>query len=138
MTVPWEGDMPIKAENRARYPKDWRAISTRIRFVRAEGQCECEGECGQSHDGRCAHWHNERMATGSKCVLTVAHLNHRPEDCRDDNLRAMCQGCHLRYDHKMHIANGRATRRKCKADGDLFENAAGAELDGRVHRETPG
>ena len=35
-------------------------------------------------------------------VLTVAHLNHRPEDCRDSNLKAMCQRCHLRYDRYHH------------------------------------
>jgi hypothetical protein len=31
-------------------------------------------------------------------VLTVAHLNHDPQDCRDENLKAFCQRCHLRYD----------------------------------------
>lgn len=31
-------------------------------------------------------------------VLTVAHLNHRPEDCRPENLRAWCNPCHGRYD----------------------------------------
>jgi len=31
-------------------------------------------------------------------ILTVAHLNHTPEDCRDRNLRALCQRCHFAYD----------------------------------------
>ena len=31
-------------------------------------------------------------------VLTVAHLNHRPADCRPENLRAWCAPCHARYD----------------------------------------
>jgi hypothetical protein len=30
--------MPIRPENRARYPKDWKAISLRIRRERAEGR----------------------------------------------------------------------------------------------------
>ena len=33
--------MPIKPENKGRYPKDWKAISTAIR-ERAAGRCECE------------------------------------------------------------------------------------------------
>lgn len=35
---------------------------------------------------------------GSKVVLTIAHLNHNPADCRDENLRALCQLHHNRYD----------------------------------------
>lgn len=37
-------------------------------------------------------------ATGAVVVLTVAHLNHTPEDCRDENLAALCQKCHNSYD----------------------------------------
>ncbi len=100
--------MPIRPENRGRYPDDWRAISFRIRTERAQGRCECRGECGRpaahiSADGRC--WNrNGRLAfgTGSRVVLTVAHLDHTPEHCTDDNLRAMCQGCHLSYDRDHH------------------------------------
>lgn len=35
--------MPIHPDNKARYPKEWPAISKRIRFERAGGRCECEG-----------------------------------------------------------------------------------------------
>jgi hypothetical protein len=38
------------------------------------------------------------VTKAAKCVLTVAHLDHQPENCAEDNLRAMCQGCHNRYD----------------------------------------
>ena len=38
--------MPIRPENRARYPKDWKAISKRIPFARAGGRCDCTGKCG--------------------------------------------------------------------------------------------
>lgn len=55
-----------------------------------------------------------------KIVLTVAHLNHTPEDCRDENLKAMCQRCHLRYDHDHHQRNAYETRRKGKAAKDIF------------------
>lgn len=39
-----------------------------------------------------------------KIVLTVAHLDHQPENCADDNLRAWCQRCHNLYDAKMRRA----------------------------------
>jgi hypothetical protein len=105
--------MPIRPENRGRYPADWPEISQRIRFERAQRRCECEGECGRgTHAGRCPNIHGQSAyGTGSKVVLTVAHLNHTPEDCRDDNLRAMCQGCHLHYDIEHHKQTAAATRR---------------------------
>jgi len=127
--------MPIKAENRARYPKDWSAISKRIR-ERSGGRCECEGECGISHHAddpyrpdlagkevwRCyARNAGKHPVTGSTVVLTVAHLDHTPEHCADDNLRAMCQRCHLKYDAHHHARNSAETRRKRRADGDLFK-----------------
>ncbi len=31
-------------------------------------------------------------------TLTVAHLNHNPSDCRDENLAALCNQCHNEYD----------------------------------------
>lgn len=96
--------MPIRPENRDRYPADWDAISTRIKTERAGGRCECMGECGRgTHEGRCPNRHGEpAYGTGSRVVLTTAHLDHTPENCDDDNLRAMCQGCHLHYDREHH------------------------------------
>jgi hypothetical protein len=106
--------MPIRPENRARYPKDWKAISSRIRFERAHSRCECDGECGADHVGRCSEVHgSHHTLTGSIVVLTVAHLNHQPEDCADDNLKAMCQRCHNRYDMPMRRAG--IARRKREA-----------------------
>lgn len=46
-----------------------------------------------------------------KVVLTIAHLNHTPEDCRPENLRALCQRCHNRYDAK-HRAETRKNNKK--------------------------
>lgn len=120
--------MPMKKENRSRYPINWPSISHRIRFLRAKGRCECLGECGRPHDNfhmkgkegtldqrteRCTAVHGrEAPFTGSLVVLTVAHLNHRPHDCRDENLAAFCQRCHLAYDAEHHKANAAATRAK--------------------------
>jgi hypothetical protein len=73
----------------SKYPPNWKEVSKRIRFERAkESGCEfCGAQNGQTHP-----------TTGTFTVLTVAHLNHDPWDCRDENLAALCQTCHLRYD----------------------------------------
>jgi len=112
--------VPIKAENRARYPKDLRAIRDRI-VDRSSGQCECGGECGLHHDRRCCEMNGERAhyAKG-RIVLTVAHLDHTPENCEPSNLKAMCQRCHLRYDADHHRETAAQTRReKLESDGQL-------------------
>lgn len=118
--------MPIKPENRARYPKNWKTeVVPRIR-ARSGNRCECTGECGITHSIqppeattlRCLAINGlPNPITGSIVVLTVAHLNHTPEDCRDEVLLHMCQGCHLRYDRDHHQRNARVTR-LCKIGQD--------------------
>lgn len=116
---------PIRPENRGRYPDDWPDISARIRFTRAEGRCECDGRCGHDHAGRCLARHGEpHPETGSKVVLTVAHLNHTPEDCDDANLMAACQRCHLAYDRHLHTANARRTRDERRGQPSLLDGVA--------------
>jgi hypothetical protein len=113
--------MPIRPENAARYPAAWASISHAIK-ERAEWRCECEGECGRgTHDGRCPNIHGGyAYGTGSTVVLTVAHLDHAPENCGSDNLRAMCQGCHLHYDIDHHAATrARTVREALEAAGQL-------------------
>ena len=96
--------MPILPENRARYPKEWPVISRRIRD-RAGNRCEQIDHAGM----RCEAKHGEpHPLTRSLVVLTVAHLDHQPENCDPANLRAMCQRCHNRYDAPMRIANRKA------------------------------
>lgn len=109
-------NMPIKPENKSRYPKDWPAISLRIR--ERGGNC-CEGSPGFYPDCRAANG-EPHPVTGSIVVLTVAHLNHMPEDCRDENLMSMCQRCHLTYDAKHHAQTRFEARMKTSAIGDLF------------------
>lgn len=95
--------MPIRPENRKRYPKDWPAISKRIRQERAGGRCECKGECGLHRGRRCVEQNGQpALYARGTVVLTVAHRDHQPEHCTDDNLTAMCQRCHLRYDIQHH------------------------------------
>lgn len=111
--------MSIPPENKARYPKDWPHISKRIRFERAGNRCECGGECGDDHGGRCSAINYEaHPITGSKVILTVAHLDHVPEHCEDENLKAMCQRCHNRYDNPKRRAGIR--ERAFAGQGSLF------------------
>jgi len=102
--------MPIRPENKARYPKDWKQISLRIRD-RAGNKCE---DCGVE---------NYSIRDGSKIVLTVAHLDHTPENCADENLKAWCQRCHNRYDAPMRRQGIRDRKRAAAAIGDLLEAA---------------
>lgn len=107
--------MPIKPENKARYPKNWKEIADEIR-ARAENKCEgspmfpdCKAENGKPHP-----------VTGSKVVLTVAHLDHTPENCEPDNLKAWCQRCHLNYDKHHHAQTAYATRKANANTADMF------------------
>lgn len=137
--------MPIRPENRARYGPDWPAFSAAIRFRRAHGRCECTGECGRPADHlgpdpieredlprvRCVNHHGlPAYGTGSKVVLTVAHLCHTPE-CRE-HVKAMCQGCHLHYDRDHHAQTRAATLRAESAGlAGLFELPS---LDGSANQ----
>lgn len=117
---------PIRPENRARYPKDWRQISDRIRFERAGGRCECDGRCGRPDhldrfDNRCRARHGTiAPISGTKVILTTAHLDHTPENCADDNLMAMCNGCHLAYDADHHAETRRANRANAASQSPLW------------------
>lgn len=77
------------------YPKNWPAISKRIRFERAGNKCE---ECGADN-------YRPHPETGSRVVLTVAHLDHNPANNAEGNLAALCQKCHNTYDAPKRHAN---------------------------------
>lgn len=109
--------MPIRPDQRARYPSDWKAISLRIRKDRAKWRCE--GSPGHYPDCRARNG-LPHPVTGSKVVLTVAHLDHQPENVSDENLMAMCQRCHLTYDAKHHAMNAAITRAMASGQADLF------------------
>lgn len=138
--------MPIKPENKHRYPPNWKQIRASI-LKRARNRCEhCKvrqygighwsGETfyyeggniyyddfqytGSYKEARAAADHINEWCDGEPkrivIVLTIAHLNHTPEDCRDANLRALCQRCHLRYDAQHHAQTAARTRRKKRFD----------------------
>lgn len=131
--------MPILPENKKRYPANWKTeIRPRI-LERANHCCENCGVPDKSllvyrnnklddivkptdfvydlhkndggktwttyEDGKLVRY---RLAL---VVLTIAHLDHTPENCNDDNLRAWCQKCHNSYDAK-HRAETRSKNAK--------------------------
>jgi 5-methylcytosine-specific restriction endonuclease McrA len=102
--------MPISKENRRRYPREWPLISLSIRH-HAGWRCQwCEAKNGKPHP-----------VTGSIVVLTVAHINNpAPERIEPDNLRALCQRCHLNHDRKQHTAVQAANRRARLRTIELF------------------
>jgi hypothetical protein len=88
--------MPWKKEL---YPVNWREIVAAVRD-RSGGRCE---QCG-------AYNKEPHPETGSKVVLTCAHLNHDTADNRMSNLRHLCQRDHLRHDAAHHAETARRTR----------------------------
>ena len=137
--------MPIKPENRARYPANWPQIRAAI-LARAADRCE---QCKVLNHTRIArggdddagtymtedaevfnaetgerlgqiHMSDYHVARMTDVVLTIAHLDHTPENCDHANLRALCQRCHLAYDREHHAANAQATRRARSGNLELF------------------
>jgi len=128
--------MPIKPENRSRYPANWNEIRAAI-LARADNCCE---QCKVANGTRIARGAGRFIGTYMRAdaevfdantgeslgqvrmsdyevknmvdiVLTIAHLDHVPEHCAPENLRAWCQRCHLRYDAQHHAETARETRR---------------------------
>lgn len=86
-------------------------------------QYEPEATFSEARQTAAEAWWEVQHVGGDKLiviVLTVAHLNHQPEDCRPENLAAMCQRHHLAYDHDHHRANAQATRRAKAGTLELF------------------
>jgi hypothetical protein len=115
---------PIRPENRSRYPEHWAEIRQAI-LKRAENRCECYGECGcidlkVIRSRRCLEIdRTEAKSFRGIVILTIAHLDHKPENCTPENLRAMCQACHLRYDKEHHSESRRKNRDAETGQGSL-------------------
>lgn len=104
--------MPIRPENKARYPKNWKTEIRPSILERANNRCEF---CGRQNH---TWFFNEKTKKMVRVVLTVAHLDHQPENCDPSNLRALCQSCHNQYD----AAHRAETRRKTKENKDSSLN----------------
>ncbi len=102
--------MPIRPENKHRYPANWKQVVDGIRMRSGD---RCEGS--PAYPDCQARNREPHPVTGSLVVLTVGHLDHTPENCDEDNLMHWCQRCHLTYDSKEHARTAYRTRREGKA-----------------------
>lgn len=117
--------MPIKPENKKLYPKNWKEIRQNI-LQRANNKCEF---CGISNYAVGYRDYNGKFVQIDeyaenvspdvlygekiiKIVLTIAHLDHNPQNNNPENLRALCQKCHLNYDLKHHLESRKKKRGK--------------------------
>jgi len=108
--------MPIRPENKARYPENWEEIRNSI-LTRAGHRCEGSPDYP---DCRVSN-HKTHPETGGYVVLTIAHLDHTPEHCDFDNLRAWCQRCHLNYDKEHHRESRQRNKEKDSGQSALFD-----------------
>ena len=95
--------MPIKPELRHLYPRNWKEIRQQI-LKRANNRCEFCGVKNYSFVVK-AGTENWQFPEPVKVVLTIAHLDHDPTHNDPENLRALCQRCHNRYDARHRAAN---------------------------------
>ena len=134
--------MPIRPENRGRYPANWSEIVEQVR-ARSGDRCEgspafpdcrvANGSVGYRADGQWVHLGDSPDEAGLaadaaaddgfavvRIVLTTGHLDHTPENCDLANLRHWCQRCHLFYDRKHHAQTAYMTRRAARFTQELF------------------
>jgi hypothetical protein len=109
---------------RARYPKNWNAVALQVKHE-ANWCCEqCQRPCRQPSEPlaefleRVQAWRQAQTPTPPdfaeaprRYLLTVAHLDQRPENMERANLKALCTVCHLRFDSRF-----RATQKRLKAE----------------------
>jgi len=114
--------VPILPENRDRYPENWPQIRGEILARAGE-----TGEGEEREEARCewcgAENRKPHPVTGSMVVLTIAHLDHQPENCDPTNLRALCQKCHNGYDVR-HRRSTRARNRVAAGQMELINGQA--------------
>lgn len=123
--------------DRKRYPTNWEEIALKIKNE-ANWKCEeCGRECRKSGESlsdfidrivpkvHCAKSYDlldEISTKPTRFVLTVAHLNHVPEDCSRSNLKALCSVCHCRYDLKA-MPHKKMLKRERQGQLNLFSES---------------
>ena len=102
--------MPIRPENKKRYPSNWKSEIRPSILARAKNRCEF---CGRENH---TWFFNEKTKKIVRVVLTIAHLDHIPEHCDPSNLRALCQKCHNKYDAAHRAETRKRTRNEKEKD----------------------
>lgn len=128
--------MPVDMSN---YPSNWKTEIRPAILERAQHKCEwCglpnyamvlrsttnpDGFIYQPKDDDCHYFQDGTPMRLSempdeygdseykRVVLTIAHIHDpNPSNCDPDNLRALCQKCHNKYDMPMRQKNAKRTR----------------------------
>jgi len=69
----------MKAEKLLQYPPGWPELAAKVKDFRG-GKCEVCKTRGKS-----------------KHVLTVHHIDYKPDNCKEENLIVLCSKCHLKW-----------------------------------------
>lgn len=110
--------------DRSRYPANWEEIAQAVKDE-ANWHCEeCHRPCKRPGEDWLEFCDRVRTARITECslvaaildkrrrfILTVAHLDHVPENCDRRNLKALCAPCHCRMD-----LAAMATKKRLKAE----------------------
>jgi len=97
--------MPIDYKD---YHPEWK---TRIRpdiLKRADNKCEF-----------CDIPNYSTNVRGTKVILTISHQDHNKDNNDYENLKALCQACHLKYDMDRHVANRKRNQEAKKNKSQL-------------------
>lgn len=99
------------------YPADWENIAHSIKTEAGWICQDCGRQCKRPDQSWGDFVQTEAIELDpefkrGRYVLTVAHLNHIPADCRRENLKALCSGCHLRYDGRQMALKRRLKRER--------------------------
>jgi len=148
--------VPIRPENKDRYPDNWPEIRQSI-LERAGNCCEICGvrnhavgyrdPCGEfveitGYDADPDYWDGNLAIKIIKTVLTIMHLDHQPENCDLANLKAACQFCHNRYDAPVRAAGRKRRRRQeigktqntLKFDSESAVSGSTASISAEAHQ----
>lgn len=115
--------MPIRPDRMALYPGG-STRSPQWLFIRATKLFDAGNHCEGSPlypDCRAANG-SPHPVTGSRIVLTIAHIDHDERNSDWANLRAWCQRCHIAYDAPRKAAEAKARNAAARAASspDMF------------------
>lgn len=118
--------MPI---NYTLYPQNWFTELRPAILKRANWCCEncglASGAIGYRDENKkfiecdefMLEWCRKSEKKTFKIVLTIAHLDHNIKNNNLENLKGLCQKCHLNYDQAYHILIRKMNREIRKKNG---------------------
>ena len=127
--------MPI---DYSKYPPDWKERIRPEILKRAKYKCE---NCGAPHKSfrvdvskGCVYYLNSEDAKQenklgiktTRIILTISHQDHNIMNNEYNNLKALCQKCHLKYDKELHLMNRKIN--ECERNAPPNSNTKSSEF----------